>query len=65
MLDTTIPDVPMGLLVELEKRFPDRAPNLTDTVDAIRFRSGEVNIIRFLRMHHNRQQAPALMKVKP
>lgn len=50
-----IPTIPKELLEVLEKRFPDQAPDLTDNIDAIRFNSGQVQVVRFLRYHFNLQ----------
>jgi hypothetical protein len=50
-----IPTIPKELLEVLEKRFPDKSPDLTDNIDAIRFNSGQVQVVRFLRYHFNLQ----------
>ncbi len=49
------PPVPKELIEMLESRFPDRAPDLQDDLDKIRFNSGQVSVIRFLRHQFNLQ----------
>jgi hypothetical protein len=55
MDNSKFPIVPKELLEVLEKRFPDKAPDLTDNIDAVRFSSGQVNVVRFLRYQFNLQ----------
>jgi hypothetical protein len=43
------PPIPKVLLEELERRFPDVCPEPDLTLDQIRFKQGQVSIIRFLR----------------
>ena len=43
------------LLEELEKRFPDRCPEPDLSLDEIRFKQGQVSVVRFLRQHHEAQ----------
>lgn len=43
------PVVSKELLEELEKRFPDRCPELSASIDEIRFKSGQVSVVLFLR----------------
>jgi hypothetical protein len=43
------PLVSKELLEELEKRFPDRLPDYMESNDSIRYRSGQVSVIRLLR----------------
>ena len=43
------PSIPKELLEVLEKRFPDIAPDLAESNDQIRYKSGQVSVIRFLR----------------
>lgn len=45
----TFPHIPNDLLDELEKRFPDRMPDLQDNLDHIRVAQGQVSVIRFLK----------------
>lgn len=37
------------VLVALDKLFPERSPELTDSIDQIRYASGQRSVIRFLR----------------
>lgn len=39
----------------LEARFPDQAPKLEDSLDEIRFKSGQVSVVRWLRHQFNLQ----------
>jgi hypothetical protein len=43
------PLVSKELLAELEKRFPDRAPEIGDSHDSILIQTGQVSVVRFLR----------------
>jgi hypothetical protein len=43
------PLVSKELLAELEKRFPDRAPEIGDNHDSILIQTGQVSVVRFLR----------------
>lgn len=47
--------IPQDLLEELEERFPERTPTLHQSIDEIRFQSGQRDVIRFLRDQFNRQ----------
>lgn len=49
------PPIPKELLEALEKRFQDIAPDLQDSIDSIRFQSGQVSVVRFLRHQFNLQ----------
>ena len=49
------PVVPKELLDELETRFPDLMPEFSDSVDDIRFKQGQISVIRFLRSTFNNQ----------
>lgn len=48
MDDDTLPYIPKELLDFLNERFPERTPGLNDTVDQIRFESGQREVVRFL-----------------
>lgn len=43
------PLIPKELLEVLEKRFPDVAPELYDSIDTVRHKGGQVSVIRLLR----------------
>jgi hypothetical protein len=43
------PPISRELLQELESRFPDKMPDQEDTIDSIRFKQGQISVIRFLR----------------
>lgn len=49
MENNRFPIVSKELLEVLEKRFPDLAPDLSAGLDEIRFKSGQVSVIRLLR----------------
>lgn len=40
----------------LDKLFPERTPDLTDSIDQIRYASGQRSVIRFLRSLTNEQE---------
>lgn len=51
------PTIPSGLLTELDKRFPDKAPRSQDGgLFAFGERSGEQKVIDLLRHEYNKQQ---------
>lgn len=56
------PLISKELLEVLEKRFPDRAPDQHDSVDAIRFQSGQVSVVRLLQHHFTLQNQNILEK---
>ncbi len=62
MENLKIPPIPKELLELLEIRFPDRAPDPGESLDAIRFKSGQVSVIRFLRHHFDLQNQTILEK---
>lgn len=49
MENLRFPSIPKELLEVLEKRFPDVASDLADSNDQIRYKSGQVSVIRLLR----------------
>jgi hypothetical protein len=49
MENNKFPLVPKELLEELEKRFPDRLPNWNEPIEQVRFKTGQVNVVRLLR----------------
>lgn len=49
------PPVPRALLEHLELLYPDRAPRLETSMDAVRYHSGAVSVVRLLRTHFERQ----------
>lgn len=55
MDNSKFPNIPKELLEALEKRFQDKAPDLQDTIDAVRYQSGQVSVVRFLRHQFNLQ----------
>lgn len=40
--------IPTDPLQELNKRFPEQTPKLTDSLDTIRFKSGQRDLMQFL-----------------
>lgn len=49
------PPVSAALVDELERTFPDRCPDPALSESEIRQKIGEVRVVRFLRLHHERQ----------
>jgi hypothetical protein len=49
------PNIPVELLRALEERFPEKAPSKTETSDDLRWRGGEVSVIRFLKSKFEEQ----------
>jgi hypothetical protein len=63
-MNSPFPVVPLDLLQELEKRFPERTPDLHLSIDEIRHRGGETSVVRFLRRKYEEQEENVLsMKV--
>lgn len=62
MENLKFPPVPKELIEELERRFPDRAPNCNDEYSRIMFLAGEVSVVRFLRHQFNLQTETILEK---
>lgn len=50
-----LPDIPKALLEELERRFPDRAPELSLSDREVWAKAGEARLIRFLRHQFDEQ----------
>ena len=51
------PPVPILLLEELERRFPERSAEETDTFESMRWRGGQTSVVRLLRrMFHEREE---------
>lgn len=49
MDNLTFPPIPKDLLDELDKRFPDKMPEQDLNLDTIRFKQGQVSVLRFLK----------------
>lgn len=49
------PTVSAELIAELERTFPDRCPDAAMSDPEIRQKIGEIRVVRFLRLHHERQ----------
>lgn len=57
------PAVSKELLDELERRFPDRLPDsLSESLDLIRIKQGQVSVLRFLRSQFDLQNQNILEK---
>lgn len=57
----TFPPIPRDLLDELERRFPDRMPDSTNTDELLR-KQGNVQVVRFLRKQFDLQNTTVLDK---
>ena len=55
MSQEKFPFIPLPLLEDLERRFPERAPSKGETLEELMFRGGQVAVVRFLREQLNRQ----------
>lgn len=53
--DDYFPPVSKALIEELERRFPDRMPAVLLSLEDIRIKQGELNVIRFLRNRYEEQ----------
>jgi hypothetical protein len=56
------PPIPKELLEVLEKRFPDVSPEITDSLDLVRFKTGQVSVVRLLRHQFTLQNQSILEK---
>ena len=56
------PVVSKELIEELERRFPDRSPELATSIDEIRFKSGQVSVVKLLRTMFDVQNRNILEK---
>ncbi len=54
--DETFPQVTEALLLKLEKIWPDRCPEITQADREIWWKSGQVSVVRYLRVEHERQR---------
>jgi hypothetical protein len=52
------PEVNPALVKVLEELYPERTPDLHETLDQIRWRGGQQDIIRLLRNHCDEQMKP-------
>ena len=60
------PDFPADLIAALDKRFPERTPGPTETLDQIRFASGQRFVVRMLKAVFDEQnQTSYAVKVEP
>ena len=53
MSDEGFPHIPQDLLAELERRFPERCPDLKTDDRIIWFYAGQRAVVRFLWERHN------------
>jgi hypothetical protein len=60
MENKKFPIVSKELLEELTKRFPDRLPDYEESLDSIRFRTGQVSVVRLLRKQFDQQNLNVL-----
>lgn len=54
-MDSKFPAIPKELLDVLERRFPDIMPDHDDPLDVIRYKQGQVSVIRFLKHQFDKQ----------
>jgi hypothetical protein len=62
MSKSKFPHISKELLEGLEERFADKMPEPTETLDTIRFKQGQVSVIRFLRTTFEMQNRNILEK---
>ena len=62
MDEDDFPTVPRDLIDALDKRFPEKTPSLTASLDEIRWKGGERNVVRFLLEQHRRQNETVINK---
>tara|TARA_Y100000588_G_scaffold391724_1_gene501213 strand:+ start:1749 stop:1949 length:201 start_codon:yes stop_codon:yes gene_type:complete len=54
-MESTFPAVPKDLLDKLEELYPKPCPSPGDTYDAIFYKSGQNNVVKFLAEQYKRQ----------
>lgn len=59
-MNSKFPSIPNELIDELERRFPDIMPENDDPLDVIRFKQGQVSVVRFLKHQFNLQNQTIL-----
>ncbi|RTL93870.1 hypothetical protein EJV44_15475 [Ancylobacter aquaticus] len=60
MLEDQFPPVPEALVAALERRFPDRAPNMEASDREVWAGVGSVRVVRFLRQQLEQQKEELL-----
>lgn len=55
-----LPPISTQLLAALEKAFPDVLPHRDTTLDELRIKQGEINVLRFLRHQYDIQNTTTL-----
>lgn len=60
MKNKKFPNIPKDLLDELERRYPDRMPDLSASQDAIKISQGQISVIRFIRSQFDTQNKTIL-----
>lgn len=51
----TVPFIPLELIEWLDKKFPERTPEPTATLDHIRIETGKREVVRFLKVKYEEQ----------
>lgn len=59
-MNESFPPIPKELIEALEKRFPERTPDLRMNIHEIRHKGGEQSVVRFLRAEFDRQNEDPL-----
>jgi hypothetical protein len=49
------PTIPLELLRALDEHFPEKAPSSTETFEELKWRGGQVSVIRFLKSKFEEQ----------
>ncbi len=57
-MDDDFPLIPKGLVEALQKLFPDKCPDLSLSDREVWFRSGQVNVVKFLELRLIDQNEP-------
>ena len=58
-----IPPIPGGLIEALERRFPDKCPDLADSERLIFFYAGKVELIRWMKTLQIQRQTKAVTAI--
>ncbi len=49
------PPIPTAVIEALETHFPDKSPDKKETIEDLKWRGGQSDVVRFLRRHYDDQ----------
>jgi hypothetical protein len=60
MSSPDFPTIPHDLLLALEQAYPEKSPDLNESVETLRHRGGQASVVRHLRRIYNEQNETVL-----